>query len=91
MLCCDDFDQKICHRIQQEIDDKCAKHYKGADIVWLCIERRALLGDHEGAVACARRLKVPAESKFDRVFIYYQASPIEGGDYRAIDLLDHQH
>ena len=32
-------DDLLCERAQQELLDKCAKRYSGADCLWLCIEQ----------------------------------------------------
>ncbi|MCC6822619.1 MAG: hypothetical protein IT579_17960, partial [Verrucomicrobia subdivision 3 bacterium] len=87
LLSYDDFDERVCRRIQQEINGKCVRPYTGAQTTWLCIERRALISDHDAAVACARRLKVPTKPPFAGIFIYYAVPLHEGGDYRVINLL----
>jgi len=81
----------ICSRIQEELNDKCAKRYSGTDRVWLCIEARAPLGDDESFQGCASQVSLPAHS-FEKIFLFY-LSPTkitthgsEGGSYKVITL-----
>ncbi len=39
-------DQKICERIQKELEKKCRKNDAGTDELWLCISQDALLAAH---------------------------------------------
>ena len=79
-------DQKICERIQNELEKKCRKTYAGADENWLCINQDALLSDAKTVGECVENLKVPAEQGFDRIYLTYTAPVHEGGKYTPVQL-----
>lgn len=81
-------DKKMCARIQQEIDEKCArKPYSGVDRVWLCVEQRpGLSSDREAVLACIKRLRIPTEHRFERIFLHYLSPLLEGNEWQSIEL-----
>jgi len=80
-------DQKICERIQTELEKKCRKSYANADENWLCINQDALLSDAKTVDECVKNLKVPAGHGFDRIYLTYTAPVDEGGKYTPVRLL----
>jgi hypothetical protein len=72
-------DQKICERIQTELEKKCRKNYAKAGENWLCINQDALLSDAKTVGECAEHLKVPLEQGFDRIYLTYT----EANTYRV--------
>jgi hypothetical protein len=77
-------DQKICERIQKELEKKCRKSYAGVDEKWLCVNQDALLSDARSVAECAKSLRVPAQHEFARIYITYTAPVHEGGKYTAV-------
>jgi hypothetical protein len=83
----DNFDEKIYERIQSEILDKCSRSYSGVSRVWLCIDQQAALsGESEVVKRCVERLAIPKTHGFDRIFLHYQATSDEGGNWQSIQL-----
>jgi hypothetical protein len=80
-----DPDDKVCARIQREIDEKCArKAYSGIDRVWLCVEHLgALSSEREVVEACVKRLRIPREHQFEKIFIHYYPPWQEGSKGQA--------
>lgn len=79
-------DQKICERVQKELEKKCRKIYAGADEKWLCINQDALLSDAISVAECVRNLKVPGKHEFARIYVTYTAPVHEGGKYTPIQV-----
>jgi len=79
-------DQKICERVQKELEDKCVKAYVGPDETWLCIYQEALLSDAESVAECVKSLKVPAKHQFARIYLTYMAPVHQGGRYTSVRL-----
>jgi hypothetical protein len=80
-------DEKIFTRIQQELEEKCSRKYTGVDRVWLCVAQQAALsGDRHIIAACLKRLVIPTEHGFDKIYFHYQAPSHEGGEWHSIEL-----
>jgi hypothetical protein len=79
-------DDLICDRVQQELLDKCSKRYVGADAVWLCIHQDAGLSDQQSVSDCVQRLSIPADHRFDAMYLTYLAPTHEGGKLHAVPL-----
>lgn len=76
-------DQKICERIQKELEKKYRKSYAGVDEVWLCINQDALLSDAASVAECMKNLAIPTKHGFERIYLTYTAPLQEGGKYLA--------
>lgn len=79
-------DQRICERIQKELEDKCGKVYEGTDENWLCLNLNAPLGDAQSVAECVKNLHIPGEHRFGRIHITYTAPAHEGGKYTTVPL-----
>jgi predicted RecA/RadA family phage recombinase len=81
-------DNKMCARIQQQIDEKCGrKPYSGVDRVWLCIDQIAgLSGDRDAVLACVKRLHIPTGHGFEKIFLHYLSPIHEDNEWRSIEL-----
>jgi len=79
-------DQKICERIQDELEKKCRKSYAGADEKWLCITQDALLSDAASVAECVKNLRVPAKHQFTRIYLTWTTPVHEGGKYSSVQL-----
>jgi hypothetical protein len=77
--------RRSCDRIQKEINDKCAKNYKGADEVWLCIEQRSqFLNKEQQLRECLKGVTMPTGHCFAKLYLLYQPDIIEGDGWRVI-------
>jgi hypothetical protein len=76
-------DQKICERIQKELEKNCRKSYAGVDEVWLCINQDALLSDAASVAECVKNFAIPTKHGFERIYLTYAAPLHEGGKYLA--------
>jgi len=81
-------DKKMCARIQQEIDEKCArKPYSGVERLWLCVEQIAgLSSDRDAVLGCVKRLRISTGHPFERIFLYYLSPLLEGNEWHSIEL-----
>jgi hypothetical protein len=79
-------DRAICERIQAELEDKCRKTYAGVDETWLSIEQNAALSDARSTEECVKNLKVPADHKFSRIYLTYDAPLHDGSGYTALQI-----
>ena len=71
-------DNAICESIQERLDEKCAKTYKGVDEVWLCINVDAAITESNSLEDCVENLEVPANG-FKQIYVSYTKSDNEGG------------
>jgi hypothetical protein len=81
-------DKKMCARIQQEIDEKCArKPYSGVDRLWLCVDQIAgLSSDRDAVLVCVKRLRISTGHQFEKIFLYYLSPLLEGNEWHSIEL-----
>ena len=77
-------DKLIAAQVQREIDDKCAKTYSGIDAAWLCIEQHAPLADVAETRALIKRLKVPGEHPFEKLYLGFYAHAGDGGGFSRL-------
>jgi hypothetical protein len=84
----EDPDKRICERVQNEIDQKCARErYTGIDRVWLCVEQQAgLSGQWDVVRACVKRLRIPPAHQFEKIFLHYQSPLHEDNAFKSIEV-----
>ena len=75
-------DKLIIARMQQEVDDKCAKTYSGVDTVWLCIELHYPLATVSNTEKLVAAITVPVH-RFQRIYLGFHASVSDGGGFRV--------
>src|SRR5216683_3016330 len=68
-----DPDNEVCESIQERLDEKCAKTYKGVDEVWLCINVDATVTETDSLEDCVKNLEVPA-NVFKQIYVSYTKS-----------------
>jgi hypothetical protein len=73
-----DLDNEICESIQERLNEKSAKTYKGVDEVWLCINVDATVTETDSLEECVKNLEIPA-NVFKQIYVSYTKSDNEGG------------
>lgn len=75
----------IISSVQQELTDKCAKTYSGANAVWLCIEQHAQLATVLETEQLVATVRIPACHRFERIFLGFH-DLWGGGGFRVFTL-----
>ena len=82
-----DPDQRMISSVQDALRKKGKKVYSGTSSVWLCIQARDRLASLDEMAALVKKLDIPKQSSFERLFLVWHAPCGEGSGIEVFDLV----